>query len=78
MDAVVSTVLSFPQRRQDGEVWEPWLDEKAIARHFGASTRTVRRWMRDGMPSRLIGGLRRYRLSQCEDWHEQRRDTTCA
>jgi hypothetical protein len=66
------TVLPFPQRRNDGEIWEPWVDESAIARHFDVSTRTVRRWRADDMPSRLIGGSRRFRVSEVEGWHEAR------
>jgi phage terminase Nu1 subunit (DNA packaging protein) len=68
-----SNVFALPERRHQGDPWEAWVDENTIARHFSVSTRTVRRWMHDGMPSRSIGSLRRYRLSQCEDWHERRR-----
>ena len=63
-------VIAFPTRRDDaGLPWEAWVDERAIARHFGASERTVRRWRVLGMPSHLFGGLRRYRISECEAWH---------
>lgn len=65
-------IIPFPQRQVDGETWEPWVDEPTIARHFDASDRTIRRWRAQGMPSRLVGGLRRYRLSECEAWHEAR------
>lgn len=65
-------ILTFPARPADGATWEPWVDEPAAARHFGASERTVRRWRTLGMPSRLIGGLRRYRLTECEAWHATR------
>jgi DNA-binding transcriptional MerR regulator len=51
--------------------WEPWLDERAVASHYGVSTRTIRRWRASGMPSRAFGGVRRYRLSECEQWHQQ-------
>ena len=51
--------------------WEPWVDERVIARHFNACDRTVRRWRGLGMPSRLFGGLRRYRVSECEAWHAE-------
>ena len=51
--------------------WEPWLDERVVASHYGVSTRTIRRWRAGGMPSRVFGGVRRYRLSECEAWHEQ-------
>jgi len=63
-------VIAFPARRDgNGAAWEPWVDERTIARHFNASERTIRRWRTLGMPSRLFEGLRRYRLSECEAWH---------
>jgi hypothetical protein len=65
-------ILRFPEHRVDGALWEPWLDEREVARHFGVADRTVRRWRAAGMPSKLFRGVRRYRLSQCEAWHEQR------
>lgn len=66
-------VVAFPDRHsEDGERWEAWVGESAIARHFGVSSRTVRRWRGEGMPSRLLGGSRRYRISQAEVWHERR------
>ena len=55
----------------DGGMWEPWLDERAVAGHYGVSTRTIRRWRTAGMPSRVFGGVRRYRLSECERWHRR-------
>jgi|tagenome__1003787_1003787.scaffolds.fasta_scaffold13258677_1 hypothetical protein len=65
-------VLAMPARPENREPWEPWLDGRALARHYGVSTRTVRRWRAVGMPSRSFGGVRRYRLSDCERWHEAR------
>lgn len=63
-------VIAFPARLDgNGAAWEPWVDERTIARHFNASERTIRRWRTLGMPSRLFEGLRRYRLSECEAWH---------
>jgi len=66
----IGVVVSMPSRPDGSGVWEPWLDERALARHYGVSTRTVRRWRAGGMPSRSFGGVRRYRLSECEHWHE--------
>jgi phage terminase Nu1 subunit (DNA packaging protein) len=66
-------VIAFPTRRDEaGVVWEPWVDEDGVARHFGVSGRTVRRWRAEGMPSRLIGGSRRYKIAACEQWHRER------
>ena len=64
-------VVRFPERSAEGATWEPWVDERAVAKHFGVVDRTVRRWRAAGMPSKLFLGVRRYRLSQCEAWHEQ-------
>jgi hypothetical protein len=68
-----ATVLAFPARRDGAVTWETWLSERAIARHYAVSARTIRRWRQLGMPSGVFGGVRRYRLSECEGWHEQRR-----
>jgi hypothetical protein len=38
---VSAHVIAFPARHADGERWEPWVDESAVARHFGVSARTV-------------------------------------
>jgi hypothetical protein len=70
---VSAAIIQFPERRdENGQLWEAWVAEVAVARHFSASPRTVRRWRAAGMPSRLIGGLRRYRLTDCEAWHRAR------
>ncbi len=61
-------VLPLSERQVQGQAWEPWLDEVAMAKFFCVSTRTVRRWQHAGMPSEKYGGLRRYRLSACEGW----------
>jgi hypothetical protein len=45
---------------------EPWLSKKSLAAHYELSTRTVERWVHGGCPSRLIGGVRRLRLSEVE------------
>jgi hypothetical protein len=47
---------------------EPWLTKKQLAGHLGFSTRWIELRMRDGLPSRLIGGRRRFRLSEVERW----------
>jgi phage terminase Nu1 subunit (DNA packaging protein) len=70
---VTGRLVVFPARERDGRAWEPWVDEPTIARHFGAvSTRTIRRWRKQGMPSRMNGGRRQYRISECEAWHDAR------
>lgn len=70
---MTAEIVPFPDRfNRAGVRWEPWLDESAVARHFGVSGPTVRRWRQLGMPSRRFEGARRYRLSECEAWHEER------
>lgn len=71
--SVGARILRFPERRVAGEVWEPWVDAHTIARHYGdVSTRTIRRWRLAGMPSRMIGGQRMFRISETETWHAER------
>lgn len=69
-------VVRFPKRYVDGEPWEPWIDERAIARHFSVSPRTVRRWRVAGMPSLLVGAQRRYRIGAAERWHRDQQNGT--
>lgn len=47
---------------------EPWLSKRQVAGHFGYSTRWVELRVKDGMPSQMIGGHRKFRLSECELW----------
>ncbi len=48
------------------EALEPWRSKAWIGGHFGVCVRTVERWMFAGCPSRLIGGVRRFRLSEVD------------
>jgi hypothetical protein len=52
-------VIQFP---------EPWLTKRQLADHYGFSTRWIELRMQEGMPSRMIGGRRRFRLSETENW----------
>jgi hypothetical protein len=45
---------------------EPLLSKRSIAAHYSVSVRTVERWMFDGCPSRLVGAVRRFRLSEVD------------
>jgi hypothetical protein len=47
---------------------EPWLDKKGIAAHFACGERWIEYREREGMPSWLIAGKRKYRASECEAW----------
>jgi len=57
-------VIQFPRRPGS----EPWLSKRQIAAHFGFSTRWVEVRVREGMPSEMFGGQRRFLASQCEEW----------
>jgi hypothetical protein len=52
--------------------FEPWLSKREIASHFGRSTRWVELRMREGLPSKMIGGRRGFRLSDVEAWIDGR------
>lgn len=49
---------------------EPWLSKQQIAGHYGRSTRWIELRMREGLPSRMLGGRRAFRLSVVEAWME--------
>jgi hypothetical protein len=50
--------------------FEPWVTKRQVAAHLGFSTRWVELPVREGMPSKLVGGHRRFRLSEVEAWIE--------
>jgi hypothetical protein len=57
-------LVVFPRRLGS----EPWLSKRQIAAHFGFSTRWVEMRVREGLPSQMIGGHRRFLASECEEW----------
>ena len=57
-------------RRQPG--FEPWVSKAQVAAYLGRSTRWVELMARKGMPSRMIGGRRAYRLSEVDAWVAER------
>lgn len=61
-------VCKFPSRLQA----EPWLSKRQIADYFGRSTRWVELRVREGLPSKMIGGRRGFRLSEVEAWIDGR------
>ena len=50
------------------ELPERWLSKREVADHYGFSVRWVEIQIGLGMPARLIGGQRRLRLSQVDEW----------
>lgn len=40
-----------------------------VAEHFGVSTRTVRRWLKDlGVPHRRVMGVIRFNIAEVDEW----------
>ena len=55
---------------------EPWRSKKYLADHYDYSTRTIGRWMAAGCPSRMIGGERRFRVSDVDVWLSEQDNAT--
>ncbi len=62
------SVVVFPR----AAIREPWLNKRQIADYFGRSTRWVELRVREGLPSKMIGGRRGFRLSEVEAWIDRR------
>ena len=60
----MATIIPFPARTG----FEPWVTKKQLARHLGVSTRWIELRQREGLPSELLAGRRRYRISHVEAW----------
>lgn len=50
---------------------EPWVDKRGLASHLGCGIRWVEERLRDGMPSAMIAGKRKFRVSEVEPWLER-------
>jgi len=46
----------------------PLLTKEQVARHYGMSSRWVEYQLVKGMPSRMIGGRRRFELAAVDAW----------
>lgn len=57
-------VIPFSARTR----WEPWLNKRQVAAHYGRSTRWIELRVREGLPSRMLGGRRAFRLSEVDEW----------
>lgn len=62
------TVAAMTELNASPTPSEPWLSKKAIGAHYDLSVRTIERWIHRGCQSRVIGGVRRLRLSDVEDF----------
>jgi hypothetical protein len=58
----MNNVLHFPTKH------DPLLEAQLLANHWGVSRKTIKRYVRAGMPAE--GG--RYRLSAVEAWRRER------
>jgi hypothetical protein len=65
----MATIIPFPNRTG----FEPWVTKRELARHLRYSTRWVELRHREGLPSVLMGGRRRYRISEVESWLREER-----
>ncbi len=54
--------------RAAGLSLERWRSKREIAGHYGFTIRWVERQVAKGMPNRLIGGQRRFQISQVDRW----------
>ncbi|MGK2937189.1 MAG: helix-turn-helix transcriptional regulator [Solirubrobacteraceae bacterium] len=53
---------------------ERWLKKKTIAELFSAGVSTVESWVRDGCPSRTVGGNRLFLYSEVDAWLNSREE----
>ena len=66
-----STDQPFPhpaRRASDKAPAMPLLTKEQVARHYSFSTRWVELQLAKGMPSRMIGGRRRFDLGAVDRW----------
>lgn len=47
---------------------ERWLDLQGIAEFFASSPRWIEERMREGLPSAMIAGKRKFKASEVEKW----------
>ena len=68
----VISIDAARQRRQAAT--EPPQTKAEVAAHFAVSTRTITRWMKQGMPygKPFEGGSVRFNLGACEAWFRGR------
>ena len=72
--------MSAPARDTDGPLAdvipltrvEPWVKTPELAAHLGVADRTIRRYMREGLPHRKLGRAVRFRLSAVDEWLDGR------
>jgi excisionase family DNA binding protein len=45
-----------------------YLKIKEIAEHYNVSVRTIRNWVKKGMPVVVVGGVHRFDLAEVDKW----------
>ncbi len=72
---IVPLAAGVPQREDDGSgdavllaLRMPLLTKEQVARHYSFSIRWVELQLVKGMPSRMIGGRRRFDLDAVDRW----------
>ena len=63
----MGAVIVFPGPRS-----EAWVSKAQLAAYLGRSKRWIELRVREGMPSRMIGGRRAYRISEVDAWIDSR------
>jgi excisionase family DNA binding protein len=67
------SVVSFPKQLVQEQEAPEILTREQLAEYCKVSTRTVDRWVQDGMPSEMWGKrLRRFRLQAVDLWLRRR------
>lgn len=51
---------------------EPWLSVDQIAEHLGVTRDSIYRWIdRKGLPAHRVGRLRKFQVSEVDNWYVQ-------
>jgi hypothetical protein len=67
-DSDQATVAVYPAQAAATVLPLPLLNKQQVARHYGMSPRWVEYQLAKGMPSRMIGGCRRFELDAVDGW----------
>ena len=50
---------------------EKWLDKRGLAEHYSCGVRWIEQRVAEGMPSEMIAGKRKFRVSETDPWLER-------
>ena len=65
-------VVSLAAHRAGRDTGELWLSKRELAAHLGFSTRTIDRWVKDGLPCARFGTRLRFQRTVAEAWLRER------